>query len=273
MAYLDELFGVKGKIALVTGGGSGIGTMIATALVQAGAHVMLVSRKGERCEAVAAALNALGAKGSAEGFSGDVGSEESILALAEAVKARTNRLDILFNNAGVSWGAPLDAFPHDQWARVMGVNVAGLFTLTRELLPLLDAAASEENPARVINIGSVMGTVPVAEGAYAYTASKAAVHHLTKTLANEFAERRITVNAFAPGPFPSKMTAFATGSAEGAAKVGVNVPLGRIGNEADIAAATLFLCGKGGGYLTGAILPIDGGMSVENHIHLFSNLE
>ncbi len=272
MDHLENLFGLKGKVALVTGGGSGIGTMIATALVQAGAHVMLVSRKGERCEAAAQALNALGAQGSAEGFAGDVGSEDSILALAAAVKSRTGKLDILFNNAGVSWGAPLESFPHGQWERVMAVNVAGMFTLTRELLPLLEAAASDADPARVVNIGSVMGTVPVAEGAYAYTASKAAVHHLTKTLAGEFAPKRITVNAFAPGPFPSKMTAFATGTAEGAARVGANVPLGRIGNGDDLAAATLYLCGKGGAYISGAILPIDGGMSVENHIHLFSNL-
>ncbi len=272
MAYLDDLFGVNGKVALVTGGSSGIGMMIATALVQAGAHVMLASRKGARCVAAAETLNALDAPGSAEGFAGDVGSEQSILALAAAVKSRTGKLDILFNNAGISWGAPLDAFPHDQWQRVMAVNVAGLFTLTRELLGLLEAAATDSDPARVVNIGSVMGTVPVAEGAYAYTASKAAVHHLTKTLAGEFAARRITVNAFAPGPFPSKMTAFATGSAEGAAKVGANVPLGRIGNAADIAAATLYLCGTGGAYISGAILPIDGGMSVQNHIHLFSNL-
>jgi len=271
MAYLDSLFGLKGKTALVTGGSSGIGVMIATALVQAGAHVMLASRKGERCEAVAAELNALGASGSAEGFAGDVGSGETILALAAAVKSRTKTLDILFNNAGTSWGAPIESFPHAQWEKVMAVNVASLFTLTRELLPLLEAAATDADPARVVNIGSVMGTVPIAEGAYAYTASKAAVHHLTKTLASEFTARRITVNAFAPGPFPSKMTAFATGSPEGAARVGANVPLGRIGNEADIAAATLYVCGTGGAYVSGAILPLDGGMSVQNHITLFAN--
>ena len=272
MDYLNDLFGLNGKVALVTGGSSGIGAMIARALVEAGAHVMLASRKGARCEAMAEELNALGAAGSAEGFSGDVGSEESIKALVAAVAARTDKLDILFNNAGVTWGAPLAEFPHEQWARTMAVNVAGLFTLTRDLLPLLEAAARDADPARVVNIGSVMGTLPVAEGAYAYTASKGAVHHLTQTLAAEFAPRRITVNAFAPGPFPSKMTAFATGSAEGAAKVGTNVPLGRIGNADDIAGATLYLCGKGGAYVTGAILPLDGGMSVETHVNLFANL-
>ena len=272
MEYLESLFGLKGKVALVTGGSTGIGAMVSEALVRAGAHVMLASRKGNRCEEVAKRLNALGADGSAEGFAGDVGNEDSILALADAVKSRTGKLDILFNNAGVSWGAPMADFPHDQWARTMAINVAGLFTLTRELLPLLAASATDEDPSRVVNIGSVMGTLPVAEGAYAYTASKGAVHHLTKTLAAELAEKRITVNAFAPGPFASKMTAFATGSPEGAAKVGQNVPLGRIGNASDLAAATLYLCGPGGAYISGAILPLDGGMSVENHINLFANL-
>ncbi|MCF6273596.1 MAG: SDR family oxidoreductase [Rhodobacteraceae bacterium] len=272
MAYLDDLFGLKDKVALVTGGSSGIGAMISEALVRAGANVLLASRKGERCVAMAERLNGLGAAGRAEGFSGDVGSQAAIAELVAQLKARTGQLDILFNNAGISWGAPLAEFPHEQWQRVMAVNVAGMFTLTRELLPMLEAAASDADPARVVNIGSVMGTVPVAEGAYAYTASKAAVHHLTKTLASELAPQRITVNALAPGPFPSKMTAFATGTAEGAAKVGANVPLGRIGNQADIAAATLYLCGKGGSYISGAILPVDGGMSVENHVSLFANL-
>ena len=271
MGYLNDLFGLQGKVALVTGGSSGIGAMVATALVRAGANVMLASRKGERCIAMAERLNAMGAEGRAEGFAGDVGSEPALLELVEAVKMRTDKLDILFNNAGTTWGAPIRDFPHEQWAKTMAVNVSGLFTLTRELLQLLEAAARDDDPARIVNIGSVMGTVPVAEGAYAYTASKAAVHHLTKTLAAEFAPRRITVNALAPGPFPSKMTAFATGSPEGAAKVGANVPLGRIGNEADIAAATLYLCGRGGAYVSGAIVPLDGGMSVETHINLFTN--
>ena len=272
MNYLDNLFGLNGKTALVTGGASGIGRMIATALVQAGAHVMIVSRKSDNCESVAAMLNGLDAAGSAEGFGGDVGSQQNIDALVGAVKSRTKKLDILFNNAGVSWGAPIESFPFEAWDKVMGINVAGLFTLTRELLPLLDAAASDDDPARVVNIGSVMGTLPVSEGAYSYAASKAAVHHLTKILADEFAARRITVNAFAPGPFPSRMTAFATASPEGEAKVGKNVPLGRIGLPADIAGATLYLCGRSGRYVTGAILPLDGGMSIQNSVNLFGNL-
>lgn len=269
MSYIDELFSVAGKTALVTGAATGIGRMAATALVMAGARVFIASRKGAACAAVAEEINALGGPGSAEGFAGDVGSEEGVLALAREVERRTDRLHILINNAGLSWGAELADFPYKAWARVLDVNVTGLFHLTRELLPLLDKAASHEDPARIINLGSVMGTQPMADGAYSYTASKAAVHHLTRTLANEFAERRITVNAFAPGPFQSKMTAFATATDEQAETVGKRVPLGRIGSPDDIAGATLYLCGRAGSYVTGAILPIDGGQSVQHGMRLF----
>jgi len=270
LSYLEDLFSVTGKKALVTGGSSGIGRMIATALVRGGAHVMIVSRKADACEAVAAELNALDAPGSAEGFAGDVGSEEGIAALAAAVRERTDSLSILVNNAGNTWGEPIETFPHHAWGRVLGLNVAGLFTLTRDLLPLLDAAASDDDPSRVINLGSVMGSQPLAEGAYSYSASKAAVHHLTRILAGEFGARRITVNAFAPGPFQSRMTAFATTTEKQVEIVGEGVPIGRIGRSEDIEAATLYLCGKGGSYITGAILPIDGGLSVEHGHGLFA---
>ena len=269
MGYLDDLFSVAGKTALVTGGATGIGRMAATALVQAGARVLIASRKGEDCARAAADMNGLGGPGQAEGFAGDVSSEQGIAALVEAVKARTDRLHILMNNAGISWGAPLESFPYHAWAKVFGVNVTAVFHLTRELLPLLDRAASDDDPARVINLGSVMGTQPLADDAYSYTASKAAVHHLTRTLAAEFASRRIAVNALAPGPFQSRMTAFATGTEEKAAHVGGHVPLGRIGRPDDIAGATLYLCGRAGAYVTGAIVPIDGGQSVQHGMTLF----
>ncbi|MCT7377495.1 SDR family oxidoreductase [Chelativorans salis] len=269
MTIFEELFSLAGKTALVTGGASGIGRMAASAMVRAGAHVMIASRRGDQCAAVAKELNALDAAGSAEGFAGDVGSEEGVTQLAAAVSERTDKLHILFNNAGASWGERLESFPYHAWARVLNINVTGLFHLTRELLPLLEKAAGEEDPARVVNLGSVMGSQPIADGAYSYTASKAAVHHLTRTLANEFAAKRVTVNALAPGPFQSRMTAFATGTEEKAAKVGARVPLGRIGAPDDIAGATLYLCGRAGSYVTGAILPIDGGQSAQHGMKLF----
>lgn len=269
MSYLDELFSVAGKQALVTGAATGIGRMAATALVRAGADVMIASRKGADCERVAGEINALGGPGKADGFAGDVSSEAGIAALVDEVRKRTDKLHILINNAGVSWGEPLETFPYHAWAKVLNVNVTGLFHLTRELLPLLDKAASDADPARIINLGSVMGTQPLADDAYSYTASKAAVHHLTRTLANEFASRRITVNAFAPGPFQSRMTAFATATEEQAKHVGGHVPIGRIGAPDDIAGATLYLCSRAGSYVTGAIIPIDGGQSVQHGMRLF----
>ena len=269
MSYLDDLFGVAGKTALVTGGATGIGRMIAEGLAQGGARVLIASRKGEACEKAAEEINALNPAGSVEGFAGDVGTEAGVEALAAEVAKRADRLEILVNNAGITWGEPIDTFPYHAWSKVFDVNVAGLFHLTQKLLPMLEKAASDEDPARVINLGSVMGRWPLGDGAYSYSASKAAVHHLTKIMAKELAGRRLTFNAFAPGPFQSKMTAFATGSEEKAAHVSKGVPLGRIGAPTDVQGAALFLCSKAGAYVTGCILPLDGGIGVMTGGDLF----
>ncbi len=265
----EILFLLKNKTALITGGATGIGRMSAEAMVRAGARVMIASRKADACEAVAAELNALDAPGSAEGFGGDVGSEDGIDALVSEIKERTQSLDILMNNSGATWGAPLGAFPFDAWQKVMSVNVAGVFHLTQKLLPLLLKSAQPGDPARVVNVGSVMGEQPMADGAYSYAASKAAVIHLTKFLAKELAGHNITVNALAPGPFVSRMTAFATADEGMREKVGGDVPLGRVGQPEDIAGCVLFLCGQGGSYVTGGVIPVSGGINVMTGPNIF----
>ncbi|GAA6198206.1 SDR family oxidoreductase [Pseudophaeobacter arcticus] len=269
---MQDLFTLNGKTALITGGATGIGRMAAEAMVRAGARVLIASRKGHACEAVAQELNALDAPGSAEGFAGDVGTEEGIIALVDEVKSRTEQLDILMNNSGITWGAELKDFPHQAWEKVMNVNVTGVFDLTRRLLPMLIKSGELGDPARVINVGSVMGEIPMGDGAYSYSASKAAVIHMSKILAKELAHKHVTVNALAPGPFVSRMTAFATGDEEKREKVGNDVPLGRVGCYEDIAGSVLFLSGKGGAYVTGAVVPISGGINVMSGQNIFGSV-
>ncbi|MEX0307592.1 MAG: SDR family NAD(P)-dependent oxidoreductase [Ruegeria sp.] len=267
----ETLFSLRGKTALVTGGATGIGRMAAEAMVRAGAHVLIASRKGDACEAVAVELNALDAPGTAEGFAGDLSGEEGIDALVDEVRNRTQTLEILMNNAGVTWGAPMGQFPYAAWDKVLSVNVAGMFDLTQKLLPLLMKSATSDDPARVVNVGSVMGEVPMGDGAYSYSASKAAVIHLSKIMAKELAPYRITVNALAPGPFVSRMTAFATEDESKRVRVGNGVPLGRVGRAEDIAGCLFFLCGRGGSYITGAVLPVSGGINVQTGGNIFAD--
>lgn len=266
----SHLFDLTGKVALVTGGATGIGRMAAEGLVAAGARVLIASRKGDACIAVAAELNAMGLPGTAEGFGGDVGSKAGAEALAADVARRTDRLHILMNNAGRTWGAPLGEHPYEAWEKLLALNVIGMFHLTQCLLPLLDAAATDDDPARIVNVGSVMGDIPKGTATYSYAVSKGAVHHMTRVLANDLAARRITVNAIAPGPFVSKMTAFALGTAEGQAESASGVPLGRVGRAEDIAGALQYLCGRGGAYVSGAILPLSGGMQSHAPGNLFN---
>jgi NAD(P)-dependent dehydrogenase (short-subunit alcohol dehydrogenase family) len=253
-----DLFDVSGKNALVTGGGRGIGLMIARGLVQAGVRVVIASRKAEDLETAAAELRTFG---DCEAIPADLSTPEGAGALAEAVRARFDALHILVNNSGATWGAPLEEFPASGWDRVINTNLEGVFHLTVGLLTALRAAASEDDPARVINIGSIDGIrVPAVEN-YSYSASKAAVHMLTRHLARRLASEQITVNAIAPGPFQSKMMAFMLDTPEKRAEVARMVPLGRIGRPDDAAGLTVFLASRAGSYLTGAVIPLDGGIT------------
>lgn len=247
---MSDLFSLSGS-ALVTGGSRGIGLEIARGLVAAGMDVTISSRKAD---AVAAAAEELGCRGMPADLSTPGGC-------AELATAITGPLRVLVNNAGATWGAPVDDFPPSAWDKVLDTNVQGVFHLTSALLPRLREAATEADPARVINIGSVDGIrVPPMEN-YAYSASKAAVHMLTRHLAKRLAGEQITVNAVAPGPFASKMTAFMLDSPEGREAVAGSVPLGRIGTPEDLVGTTTFLCSRAGAYLTGAIIPLDGGIT------------
>lgn len=255
----DKLFDLSGKTALITGGASGIGYYAAEGLMGAGCDVMIASRKAQNCEGAAKQLNGLGLPGTATGFGGDVGSQEGVEALVAEVRSRTDRLHILMNNAGKTWGAPLEEFPYEGWSRVFDVNVTGMFYLTQKLLPQLRAAATAADPARVINVGSIGGWQPRGGNAHSYGVSKAAVHFMTQTLASKLAEEHITVNAIAPGPFMSKMMAFAVGTEEQREKAGRNIPLGRIGEPEDIQGAVIYLASRAGAYVSGHTIPIAGG--------------
>ena len=250
----SDLFSIEGKTAVVTGGSRGIGLMIARGFVEAGAKVYISSRKKEVCDEVAEELSKSGECISAPA---DLSTEDGAVQLASQVSDNEKAVHILVNNAGAAWGAPIEEYPDSGFDKVMNLNVKGIFHVTKHFLPLLEAAASAEDPARVINIGSIDGIrVPLLEN-YAYSASKAGVHMLSRHLAHHLVDRNITVNAIAPGPFPSKMTKFMFDMGEDV--VASQVPLKRVGREDDMAGTAIFLASRAGSYLTGAVIPVDGG--------------
>jgi NAD(P)-dependent dehydrogenase (short-subunit alcohol dehydrogenase family) len=257
---VSDLFDVRGRTVVVTGGSRGIGLMIARGFVEGGASVLISSRKADACAKAVEELSALGG-GTCVAHPADLSTEEGLAGLADAVAEFTPRLDVLVNNAGAAWGAPIGEFPDSAFDKVLNLNVRAVFSLTQRLLPLLRAAASDDNPARVINIGSIDGLVVSRSDNFSYVASKGAVHAMTRKLAATLAPDRITVNAIAPGPFPTKMMAFALDEPENRERVVHGVPLGRIGSWEDMAGTAIFLASRAGAYLTGAIVPVDGGSS------------
>lgn len=230
--------------------------MITRGFVEAGAKVYISSRKAEVCESVADEIVAAG--GNCVALPADLSQESECVRLAEEVRAREPKLDILVNNAGATWGAPIEEFDEAAFERVLALNVKAVFHLTKALIPALQAAGTVDEPSRVINIGSIDGLrVPVME-TYSYSASKAAVHQLTRHLARRLAPL-VTVNAIAPGPFESKMMA-ATLRAFGD-EIAASAPLKRIGRPDDMAGAAIYLSSRAGAYLTGAVIPVDGGIA------------
>ena len=252
---MTDLFSIEGKVALVTGGSRGIGLMIASGFVDAGAKVYISSRKAQVCDEMAAELSK---RGECISLPADLSTEDGCRGLAAELATREARLDILVNNAGATWGAPLETFDEAAWERVLALNVKGVFHTTKFLLPLLEAAGTAEQPARVINIGSIDGLRTPAMETYSYSASKAAVHMLTRHLAKRLAPA-VTVTAIAPGPFESKMMA-STLEAFGE-QIAQSTPLRRIGRPDDMAGTAIFLSSRAGAYLTGAVIPVDGGIS------------
>jgi NAD(P)-dependent dehydrogenase (short-subunit alcohol dehydrogenase family) len=242
---------------LVTGGAQGLGRMIAAGFVAAGAKVYITSRKAE---VGAQAARDMSAVGQCHAFVANLSSPEAAVALADDIKSREQRLDILINNAGKTWGAPLESFPDRAWPDVMAVNVQGPFTLIRELLPLLKLAGSADDPARVINIGSLAGSSVEPLKAYSYAASKAALHHLSRVLAADLAHHHIAVNVVIPGFFPTRMTAHIREDDAEHEKLIARVPLRRLGRADDVVGTCIFLASHAGGYITGAQIHLDGGL-------------
>jgi len=253
---VKNLFSIEGKTALVTGGSSGIGAMIARGYVENGAKVYIASRKKDVCEEVAADFSRFG---TCVAIAADLSTEPACHTLAEEIAEREGKLDILVNNAGANWGEDISTFPDAAWDRVLNLNVKGIFHLTRCLIPTLAAAGTADDPARVINIGSIDGLKAPALETYSYSASKAAVHHMTRVLAKKLAPQHITVNAVAPGPFQSRMMR-ATLEQFGDSIAKTN-PLGRIGQDEDMAGIAIFLASRASAYMTGTVIHVDGGIT------------
>jgi len=251
-----SLFDLTGKTALVTGGTRGIGLMIARGLLDAGARVAISSRKADACEEARAELES---HGEVIAVPMDVSSEAGCQQLAQAVRDQWGTLNILVNNAGATWGEPLETFPESAWDKVLNLNLKSPFFLTRAVLPMLEQTATQDDPARIINIGSIDGLHVPRMQTYSYATSKAAIHQLTRVLARELGPRHITVNAVAPGPFESKIMAWTL--QEFGDAIAASSPLGRIGRPDDMAGVAVFLCSRAGSYVTGAVIPVDGGIA------------
>lgn len=260
---IQNLFSVKGKVALVTGGSRGIGEMIAAGLLANGAKVYISSRKAQQCDEAAKRLME-NYGGECISIPANVSELAGIDALVAEISKNEKHLDILVNNAGVSWGAPIEEFPEVGWDKVMDTNVKAIFFLTQKLLPLMTARATTDDPSRVVNIGSIDGIGTPTFETFSYGPSKAAVHSLTRVLASKLRSRNIIVNAIAPGPFPTWMLSTGVGTGGDVEGTDWNVvgqlnPSKRVGTPEDIAGLTIFLCSRAGAFTVGEVITCDGG--------------
>jgi NAD(P)-dependent dehydrogenase (short-subunit alcohol dehydrogenase family) len=262
---IEHLFSLAGKTALITGGSSGIGFMMAKGLLAAGAKVYISSRKKEQCQQ---AVVELSESGECTAIPADISTVDGRDHLISALQEQESALDILINNAGASWGASYESYPVSAFEKLLNLNVTSVFALTRDLTPMLAINAKPFEPSRVINLGSIDGLhIPSAHqtGIFAYSASKAAVHQLTKHLAVELGPQQITVNAVAPGLFPTKMTKFLLDNYQ--ENFEKNSLLGRLGQAEEMAGIAIYLCSRAGAYTNGAIIPVDGG-TIVNQQHV-----
>lgn len=248
---LDRLFSVAGKVAVVTGGSRGIGAMIAHGLLEAGARVCIVSRKAADCDET---VKALSHYGDCYALPFDLSAMEEIEHFSKSFAAREKKLDILVNNAGAAWAAPFETYPESGWNKVVDLNLKSMFFLTQKMAPMLKAAANPDDPARVINIASINGLTNPHTDNYAYSASKAAIIHLTRHLAADLAKDHININAIAPGFFLTKMMSHA--AEDDIVKL---IPRGRPGQADDAAGAAIFLSSRASAWITGVTLTVDGG--------------
>lgn len=256
--HVSNLFGLQGKVAVVTGGSRGIGFMIAAGLVSNGVKVYITARKAAACDAAAAELSELG---ECISIPADIATQEGIDSFVAAITAQESQIDLLVNNAGAAWGAPIGEFPEEGFNKVMNINVRAPFMLTQALLPQLEAGATADDPGRVIMIGSIDGLrVPVGDN-YSYSAAKAGIHMLARHLGAHIVDRNITVNSIAPGPFESKMMAYMLADPDSKKMVEGANPRGRVGTAEDIAGTVIFLASRAGAYTSGATIPVDGGIS------------
>lgn len=256
---LEQLFSMKGKICVVTGGSRGLGFFMAKAFLGAGAkRVYITARKADAC---VAAAEELAAYGECVALPGDISSMDEVLALANALKEREDSIDVLVNNAGRGWLESFENFPEAGWDKVMDLNVKAPFFLTRELTPLLAKGASAEHSASVINIGSIAGICGETD-TLSYAPSKSAIHQVTRNLSALLGDQHIRVNAIAPGRFFTAMTEYASQDTAQYEREIAMIPLHRWGEEKDIAGVAIMLASTAGGFITGQIIPVDGGTSV-----------